>query len=201
MFDKQVYIDRRNELKNKFKNGILFFPGNDEATMNYAGNTYKFRQDSSFLYYFGIDIPGITGLIDLDDNKEYLFGYEFTVEDTIWMGPQPKLAELAGLTGIEYSKPVDELKKFLKSKKKKQSKIHFLPPYRAEQILKLSDLLDENPNRLKNKSSKKLIEAVVAQRSIKAEEEIAEIEYAMEIRNARPRRSTPGTAARGAAAR
>ncbi len=138
MFDKQVYIDRRNELKNKFKNGILFFPGNDEATMNYAGNTYKFRQDSSFLYYFGIDIPGITGLIDLDDNKEYLFGYEFTVEDTIWMGPQPKLAELAGLTGIEYSKPVDELKKFLKSKKKKQSKIHFLPPYRAEQILKLS---------------------------------------------------------------
>ncbi|MCZ7610051.1 MAG: aminopeptidase P family protein [Ignavibacterium sp.] len=181
MFDKQVYIDRRSELKKNFKNGILLFPGNDEAAMNYPGNTYKFRQDSSFLYYFGIDIPGMSGLIDLDEDKEYLFGYEFTIEDTVWMGPQPKLAELAGQTGVEISKPIDELKKFLKSKKKKQSKIHFLPPYRAEHILKLSDLLDENPNRLKSKSSKKLIEAVVAQRSIKAEEEIAEIEYAMEI--------------------
>lgn len=181
MFDKQVYIDRRSELKKNFKNGILLFPGNDEAAMNYPGNTYKFRQDSSFLYYFGIDIPGMSGLIDLDEDKEYLFGYEFTIEDTVWMGHQPKLAELAGQTGVEISKPIDELKKFLKSKKKKRSKIHFLPPYRAEHILKLSDLLDENPNRLKSKYSKKLIEAVIAQRSIKAEEEIAEIEYAMEI--------------------
>ncbi|HOJ08441.1 MAG: aminopeptidase P family protein [Ignavibacteriota bacterium] len=181
MFDKQVYIDRRNELKKSFKSGVLLFPGNDEAAMNYPGNTYKFRQDSSFLYYFGIDIPGMTGLIDLDEDKEYLFGYEFTIEDTVWMGPQPKLSELAGQTGVEFSKPIAELKKFLKSKKKKQSKIHFLPPYRAEHILKLSDLLDENPNRLKSKYSKKLIEAVVAQRSIKAEEEIAEIEYATEI--------------------
>ncbi len=181
MFDKQVYIDRRNELKRNFKSGVLLFPGNDEAAMNYAGNTYKFRQDSTFLYYFGIDIPGMTGLIDLDQNKEYLFGYEFTVEDTVWMGPQPKLIELAAHAGIEFSEPIDKLKKLLKSKKNKQSKVHFLPPYRGEHILKLADLLDENPNRLKNKSSKKFVDAVIAQRSIKAVEEIAEIEYAMEI--------------------
>lgn len=181
MFDKQVYIDRRNELKKNFKGGILLFPGNDEAALNYSGNTYKFRQDSSFLYYFGIDIPGMTGVIDLDENKEYLFGYEYTLEDTVWMGPQPKLKELADQIGVEFSDTSDKLKKFLKTKKNKQVKINFLPTYRAEQVIKISDWLDENPSRLKSKFSKKLIEAVVAQRSIKAEEEIAEIEYSMEI--------------------
>lgn len=181
MFDKQVYIDRRNELKKNFKNGILLFPGNDESALNYPGNTYKFRQDSSFLYYFGIDIPNMVGVIDLDDNKEYLFGYEFNVEDTVWMGPQPKLAELASLIGIENSESIDYLEKYLKIKKNKQAKIHFLPTYRGDQSLKLANLIGENPYKLKSKFSKKLIEAVVAQRSIKAEEEVAEIEYAMEI--------------------
>ncbi|HQJ45609.1 MAG TPA: aminopeptidase P N-terminal domain-containing protein, partial [Ignavibacteriaceae bacterium] len=181
MFDKQVYIDRRNELKKNFKGGVLLFPGNDEAPMNYPGNQYRFRQDSSFLYYFGIDIPDMFGIIDLDDNKEYLFGYEFKVEDTVWMGSQTKLVDLASLAGVEFSDHIDNLQKFIKLKKRKQSKIHFLPPYRGDQVLKLTKLLDENPFRLKAKSSKKLIEAVVAQRSVKAEEEIAEIEYAMEI--------------------
>jgi len=181
MFDKQVYIDRRNQLKKQFKNGILLFTGNDETALNYPNNTYKFRQDSTFLYYFGLDMPGMTGLIDMDDNKDYLFGYEFTVEDTVWMGPQQKLKELAGLVGIENADSSDKLKKFLKSKKTKQSKIHFLPTYRGDQILKLADLLDENPYKLKGKFSKKLVEAVISQRSIKGEEEIAEIEYSMEI--------------------
>ena len=181
MFDKQVYIDRRAELKKNFKNGILLFLGNDESAMNYAGNTYAFRQDSSFLYYFGIDLPNMVGLIDIDENKEILFGYEFTLEDIVWMGPQPKLAELASLVGIENYESIDKLEKSLKSKKNKQVKIHFLPTYRGDQTLKLANLLGENPYKLKNKFSKKLIEAVVAQRSIKAEEEVAEIEYAMEI--------------------
>ena len=181
MFDKQVYIDRRNVLKRNFKNGVLLFIGNDEAALNYPNNTYKFRQDSSFLYYFGLDLPGMIGVIDLDENKEYLFGYEFTVEDTVWMGPQPKLIELAAQIGIETADTSDKLKKFLKSKKSKNSKIHFLPTYRGDQTLKLAELLDENPYKLKSKVSKKLIEVVIAQRSIKAEEEVAEIEYAMEI--------------------
>jgi len=181
MFDKQVYIDRRNVLKKNFKNGVLLFIGNDEAALNYPNNTYKFRQDSSFLYYFGLDLPGMIGVIDIDENKDYLFGYEFTVEDTVWMGPQPKLVELAAQVGIENADTSDNLKKLLKSKKKKNSKIHFLPSYRGDQTLKLADLLDENPYKLKSKVSNKLVEAVIAQRSIKAEEEVAEIEYAMEI--------------------
>lgn len=181
MFDKQVYIDRRAELKKNFKTGVLLFPGNDESAMNYADNTYAFRQDSSFLYYFGLDLPNMVGIIDIDENKEMLFGYEFTLEDIVWMGPQPKLSQLAEQIGVAQFESIDTLKKFLKAKSSKQVKIHFLPTYRGDQTLKLADFLDENPYKLKSKVSKKLIEAVVAQRSIKAEEEVAEIEYAMEI--------------------
>lgn len=181
MFDKQVYIDRRAELKKNFKNGVLLFLGNDESAMNYAGNTYNFRQDSSFLYYFGLDVPNMVGIIDIDEDKEILFGYEFTVEDIVWMGPQPKLTELAEQIGVAQSDSIDKLKKYLKSNVTKKVKINFLPTYRGDQTLKLADLIGENPYKLKSKFSKKLIEAVVAQRSIKGEEEVAEIEYAMEI--------------------
>ncbi len=181
MFDKQVYIDRRNELKKIFKTGLILFPGNDESAMNYADNTYNFRQDSTFLYYFGLDLSNLFGVIDIDENKEILFGNEYSLEDIVWTGPQPKLAELAGLIGVAQTESIDQLKKYLKTKSSKQVKIHFLPTYRGKQSLKLAELLDENPYKLKSKFSKKLIEAVVAQRSIKGEEEVAEIEYAMEI--------------------
>jgi Xaa-Pro aminopeptidase len=181
MFDKQVYIDRRIELKKKFKTGLILLLGNDESAMNYAGNTYAFRQDSTFLYYFGLDLPNLFGVIDIDENKEIFFGYEYSLEDIVWMGHQPKLTELAALIGVDNSEPFDLLEKYLKVKKNKQVKIHFLPTYRGDQTLKLASLIGENPYRLKSKFSKKLIEAVVAQRSIKGEEEVAEIEYAMEI--------------------
>ena len=181
MFDKQVYMDRRTELKKNFKTGVILFLGNDESAMNYPGNTYTFRQDSSFLYYFGLDLPNMVGIIDVDENKEILFGHEFSVEDIVWMGPQPKLAQLAEQIGVAQTESIDTLKKYLKSKLSKQIKIHFLPTYRGEQTLKLADLVDENPYKLKSKFSKKLIEAVVAQRSVKGEEEVVEIEYAMEI--------------------
>jgi Xaa-Pro dipeptidase len=181
MFDKQVYIDRRDQLKKKFRNGIILILGNDEAAMNYFDNTYSFRQDSSFLYYFGIDIPNMAGIIDIDEDKEILFGYEFAIDDIVWMGSQPKLAELSELIGVGDFETIDKLKKYLKSKINKKIKIHFLPTYRGDQSLKLANLIDENPYKLKNKFSKKLIEAVVEQRSIKSEEEVAEIEYAMEI--------------------
>jgi Xaa-Pro dipeptidase len=181
MFDKQVYIDRRDQLKKKFRTGIILLLGNDEAAMNYSDNTYAFRQDSSFLYYFGLDMPNMVGIIDIEEDKEFLFGYEFALEDIVWMGPQPKLAELSELIGVDNFETIDKLGKYLKSKINKKIKIHFLPTYRGDQSLKLADLIDVNPYKLKSKISKKLVEAVVEQRSIKSEEEVAEIEYAMEI--------------------
>jgi Xaa-Pro aminopeptidase len=181
MFESKIYIQRRATLKNKFKSGLLLFLGNDESPMNYAGNTYDFRQDSSFLYYFGLSLPNLVGIIDIDENKEYLFGYEYTLSDIVWMGKQPSLSQLAERIGVEFSEPISNIKKFLLKKIKSGIKVHFLPLYRGEQKLKLAEMLDENPYKINNKFSKKLVEAVIEQRSIKSEEEIAEIEYALEI--------------------
>lgn len=181
MFEKKIYIERRNYLKNKFKSGLIIFLGNDESPINYFGNTYNFRQDSSFLYYFGLNIPNLIGVIDIDDNKEYLFGYEYTVSDIVWIGKQPTLKELADRVGVELSEPISNTKKFFQKKIKSKAKFHFLPTYRAEQNLKLAELLNENPFKIKSKYSKKLVEIVVEQRSVKSIEEISEIEYALEI--------------------
>lgn len=181
MFEQKIYIERRKTLKEKFKTGLLLFLGNDEAPMNYSGNAYNFRQDSSFLYYFGLSLPNLVGIIDIDENKEYLFGYEYSVSDIVWMGKQPSLNQLANRIGVEISEPISNLKKFLQKKIKAGVKIHFLPLYRGEQKLKLAELLDENPFKINNKFSKKFVEAVIEQRSVKSSEEVAEIEYALEI--------------------
>lgn len=181
MFDKQIYTNRRTELKKKFRSGILLFLGNDEASMNYSANTYRFRQDSNFLYYFGHDISNMAGVIDLDEDKEILFGHEFSIEDVVWMGPQPKLQDLAEKVGVINSESISKLKKYLRNAVKNGRKIHFLPLYRGDQNLKLADLLGEDPLKVGKKTSKKLIESVVMQRSIKSAEEISEIEFAVEI--------------------
>ncbi len=181
MFDKNIYIQRREELKKNFKSGILLFPGNDEAAMNYPANTYHFRQDSTFLYYFGQDVPNLIGVIDIDENKEILFGHEFGIEDIIWTGPQPKISELAERVGINNSEPINNFGKYIKVQIKKNRKFHYLPIYRGDQLIKLSDFLDIPVKRINNRASKKLIQVVIEQRSIKAPEEITEIEYSLEI--------------------
>ncbi len=122
MFDRQIYIKRREELKKNFKSGLLLFLGNDEAPINYPANTYNFRQDSSFLYYFGLPIPNLAGIIDVDENKEYLFGYEYTLEDIVWMGPQPKLTELAERVGVQNSDSISNLKKIPENKNQQRGK-------------------------------------------------------------------------------
>lgn len=100
MFDSKVYSARRDELRKKIKSGIGLFIGNVDSPMNYPSNQYHFRQDSDFLYYFGIDLPGFIGVIDFDSGKEYLHGNDFDMDDIVWMGPQPTVRELASKCGI-----------------------------------------------------------------------------------------------------
>ncbi|MBN1638248.1 MAG: aminopeptidase P family protein [Ignavibacteriales bacterium] len=181
MFSSKIYISRRNILKSKIKSGIILFLGNDESPINYSGNTYQFRQDSSFLYYFGLDEPGLVGVIDVDENKEILFGDDVSLEDTVWTGPMPKLLEKRTLVGVENSQPKKNLHDYIKRAILLKKKIHFLPQYRAENVIKLSSIIG-HPNSLVNKNtSVELIKAVVSQREIKTKEEIAEIEKAVNI--------------------
>lgn len=169
MFSKEVYQQRRKALKEAIGEGIILLPGNEESGMNYKDNLYPFRQDSCFLYFTGIDRPDLCFVIDIDNDQEILFGDEATVEDIVWTGPQQPLTEQAELSGIAFTRTKIEVESALRGGRK----IHFLPSYRAEAALKLIAWgLTDQP-------SVPLIKAVVAQRSIKSVEEIAQIENAV----------------------
>jgi len=181
MFDKKSYIKRRNLLKKDVSTGLVLILGNNESPMNYPANPYPFRQDSNFLYFFGIDKPGFIGLIDIDENRDFLFGEDFTIDDIIWMGPQPYVRELAEEVGIKNTGNLSHIKEKIDNAILKGRKIHFLPPYRAENILEIERLLGISNNNIKNYASEELIRAVISQRSVKSKGEIDEIEKALDI--------------------
>jgi Xaa-Pro aminopeptidase len=180
MFEKSVYQLRRQKLKQQVGKGLILLLGNEESSMNYKDNLYHFRQDSSFLYFFGLDKPGLAGIIDIDNDREIVFGNELTLDEIVWMGPQPSLAEQAAKAGITTVQPSSALISSLHATRTGKQDIHFLPPYRPENILKISTWLDIAPGGVREHSSVKLIRAVVAQRSIKSPEEIREIEQAVD---------------------
>ncbi|MCH8326520.1 MAG: aminopeptidase P family protein [Bacteroidetes bacterium] len=181
MYDKKIYIKRREQLKKKVKSGILLFMGNVDSPMNYTDNIFPFRQDSTFLYYFGLEHPGFTAIIDIDENKEMIFGEDFSVDDIVWTGPQKTTSQLAKSIGVNNTAPTSKLDEIIKSVISSGRKVHFLPQYRAENKIKFSELLGINPSVINNYSSKELISVVISQRSIKSREEIEDIEKAVNV--------------------
>jgi Xaa-Pro aminopeptidase len=181
MFKSEVYSKRRTSLHKMMKSGLALFIGNIDSPMNYPANGYHFRQDSDFLYFFGLDIPGFTGLMDFDSGKDWIFGNDADMDDIIWMGPQPIVKELAQKCGVANTAPVSKLEGVIKDAVSKKRKVHFLPPYRAETKMTLGSLLRENPCKMKTLSSVDLIKAVIAMRSVKEQAEIDEIEKAIAI--------------------
>lgn len=181
MFSATVYKKRRKALQKKLSSGILLFLGNEESSMNYPENHYHFRQDSSFLYFFGLDQPHLAAIIDLDNGKTILFGDELTMEDIIWTGPQPSLTEQAEKVGIKNVKPISQLEVLLKKAKKSGQQVHFLPPYRPENKIQLSECLGIPLQGLVNLASIPFIQAVIEIASVKEPIEIAELEKAVNI--------------------
>lgn len=181
MFDTAVYVQRRNRLKKRMGSGLLLFPGNQECPMNYPSNTYPFRQDSSFLYFFGIDTPGLAGVIDVDSGTDWIFGDDFTFEDVIWMGELPTVKDRAAAIGVRKTAPLAKLDEFIGQARKHDRPIHFLPPYRPETLARLSELLILRPQKVKQGVSAELTRAVVEQRSTKSEAEVAEIERSLSV--------------------
>lgn len=181
MFSAETYIARRKALKEKVSGGLILLLGNVDVPMNYADNTYHFRQDSSFLYFFGLDFQGLAGVIDVDSGEEFIFGNDVDIEDIIWMGPQVPLSEKAGAVGVNKTQPSKALFDSIVKAIQAGRKIHILPPYRAENKLFLSKLLGILPSRLKAYSSLELIKAIVDLRSVKEDQEIAEIRKACAV--------------------
>ena len=140
MFTKETFIQRRAVLRQKIGTGLILVPGNQESPMNYPENTYHFRQDSTFLYFFGLDRPGMFGIIDVDNNLDLLYANDVDIEDIIWMGPQIAVAEQAFAVGVDVTAPLDMLGSTLDRAIKGNRRIHFLPQYRADNQLQLSSL-------------------------------------------------------------
>jgi len=179
MFAKETYIARRAKLKQTIGSGLLLFLGNDESGMNYADNTYHFRQDSTFLYFFGLPYAGLSAIIDIDNNREIIFGDELTIDAIVWMGTQPTLKEKSELAGISEVRPFNEIESYLKNAQQKKQTIHYLPTYRAEHQVKLQNWLGIYPGT--EKPAVPFIMGVVNQRNYKSDEEITEIEKACTV--------------------
>ena len=181
MFSAETYAKRRAELRRRIGSGLILLPGNYEAPMNYPNNAYNFRQDSTFLYFFGQSLPALAGVIDADSGAETLYGDDFTVEDIIWMGPQPSVADLAAEVGVSQSRPMAALAADLRHALAQGRKVHYLPPYRGETTLQISQLLGIVPSMVHDRMSLDLLFAVAEMREVKSDEELACIEEAFNI--------------------
>ncbi len=175
MFSATTYIKRRDQLRREVGSGIIFLVGNNDSPMNYLDNPYHFRQDSTFLYFLGLNRSGLFAILDADQGVDKVFGDDYTVEDFVWRGKQPTISEEASAAGVYTTGTIKELKDFLGNCMKTGRAIHFLPPYRTETAVTLHHLLDINLLSVNERSSVSLIKAVVAQRSIKSDDEIKEI--------------------------
>ncbi|HNS20067.1 MAG TPA: aminopeptidase P family protein [Sedimentisphaerales bacterium] len=200
MFPAAIYRQRRARLREQIGSGLILLPGNDESPMNFASNTYPFRQDSTFLYFFGLDLPGLAAIIDLDAGTESVFGNDPSVEEIVWTGPQTLLRDRCQQVGVASTAPADKLEQILHEALRQKRTIHLLPQDRSENVLKIWRWLGIAPGVLRKYVSEPLIRAVVQQRSVKSPEEIEQIEAALavscEIHTAAMKLARPGVVER-----
>ena len=181
MFPSTVYSDRRKKLRAELSGGLILFLGNQEVPFNYPANTYSFRQDSNFSYFFGLDHPDLAGIMDLDEGKDIIFGNDVDIDDIIWMGVQPTIRDQAAKAGVEHSAPLTGLNELIKDALSNGRKVHYAPPYRGETILWLADLLKIPHLELKAKASEPLIRAIIKLRMKKDAMEVTEIEKMVDV--------------------
>lgn len=181
MFAAETYLARRRELRRRLDAGLVLLLGNSESPMNYAANVYPFRQDSTFLYYFGLDQPDLAAVMDLDDERDVIFADELTIDDIVWQGDLPTIAARAEQAGVRRTQPLAQLETTLAQARDSGRPVHILPPYRPENRLRLQQLLGPVTGRTPLSPSRELIQAVVDMRSLKSAEEIVQLEEAVEI--------------------
>ncbi|MBL7817643.1 MAG: aminopeptidase P family protein [Saprospiraceae bacterium] len=182
-FDQSVYIHRRNVLKQAIGSGIILFMGNDESPMNYRDNTYHFRQDSTFLYYFGLDTAGLAAIIDTETGDEIIFGNELTIDDIVWTGLLPSVSEIAAQVGVNQTHSYSTIEVIIQKALAQNRSIHFIPPYRADHTVKLAQWLNQPVGKIASQVSIPLIKAIINQRAYKEPREIAEIDKAVNLTN------------------
>ncbi len=181
MFNAEIYKARRAELRRRIGSGLILLPGNSEAPRNYFDNAYAFRQDSSFLYYFGLQQPDLVGVLDVDSGEDMLFGDDCSIDDIIWMGPQPSMVERGAWVGVERTAPLAAAAEVVGKAIRAGRKVHFLMPYRGRTVLQVARLTGIDPLRMVEHLSPELAVAIAAMREVKGPEELEELENAFEV--------------------
>ena len=182
MFSKETYVNRRTELKKLVKSGVIILFGNNESPANFPANGYyPFRQDSSFLYYFGLQRDGLVGVIDIDNDTETIVGDDIDIDDIVWYGSVNSVSNMAESCGVKNCAPMKQLQVICNNALRDKRQVHFLPPYRHDTMIQIFDLLGIHPNQQREQASLELINAVVKQRSTKSQLEIEEIERACAV--------------------
>ncbi|MCI7747156.1 MAG: Xaa-Pro aminopeptidase [Paraprevotella sp.] len=181
LFSKETYMQRRQTLKKRLGSGLVLLFGNNDSPANYPSNVYRFRQDSSFLYFYGQHREGLVGVIDIDEDQEYLVGDDISIEDIVWFGQVDSVADMACQCGVPNTAPMKALQEMVSKAKQKGQRIHFLPPYRHDIMIQIMDLTGIHPREQRAQASLDLIMAVIDQRTVKSPEEIEEIERACAI--------------------
>ena len=205
LFSKETYVGRREALRRMVGSGLIVLFGNNDSPMNYPANVYKFRQDSSFLYFFGQHRDGLVGVIDADTGRETLIGDEIDIDDIVWYGSVTSVRQMAEECGVEASAPMSRLAELVGEAVRQGRQVHFLPPYRYDTQIQIMDLLGIHPSKQREAASLPLIQAVVKLRSKKSAEEIEELERASligyEMHTAAMRLCRPGVTDRRRARR
>lgn len=181
MFDALTYKKRRVALRERMTSGLVLLLANNEAPANYPDNTYKYRQDSSFIYFLGHSLPGYAAILDIESGEEIFFGDDVSMDDIIWMGPQPTVKELALQIGIEKVQPMSQLRAVVRGALSKGRKVHYLPPYRFDNMMWIEELTGVHTSLVKRNASLELIKAVISLRSVKEACEIVEIDNACNV--------------------
>ena len=188
MFSKEVYARRRQTLVAKMadsaaegKRGIALFIGNTEAPAQYKDNCYKFRQDSTWLYFFGIDQPLYAAIIDLDNGNETIFANDVEIGDIIWMGPQPSVASVAASVGVEKSAPYTDLNAAVAKVLAEGRPVHFVNPSRYYNTMKIASLLGCGTDEVAGRFSLALTKAIISMRLVKEDCEIEAIDDACNL--------------------
>ena len=178
LFEKSVYVNRRSVLKRNVGSGLVVLMGNEESSMNYEHNWYPYRQDSNFLYYFGLNTTGLAAVIDIESGEEIIFGNELTIDDIVWTGALPSIREMALEVSVTVTRPYNAIEQAIRSALASGRKVHILPPYRPENKIKLSEWFRVPVRGLDELVSVTLIKAIVSQRSYKEAREVAEMHQA-----------------------
>ncbi len=181
MFDALTYKKRRAALRERMTSGLVLLLANNEAPANYPDNTYKYRQDSSFVYFLGHSLPGYAAVLDIESGEEIFFGDDVSMDDIIWMGPQPTVKELALQVGIEKVQPMSQLRAVIRGALSKGRKVHYLPPYRFDNMMWIEEITGVHTSLVKRNASLELIKAVISLRSVKEACEIVEIDNACNV--------------------